>query len=93
LKAGVFPSDVIDDRFGAAIDLIASCMQTPAKVYFLHVSKKVLVEASHFMEYFCSYEQTGPGSPKNRYGGIVLSTVGFAVLENSPSAVSIAQPI
>ena len=81
---------MVNHRTGTEHDFKAGIFQTPAKIYFLHVCEKVIVEPSKTMIQFSPYKQAGASCPKDLCFLIVLAVVFFNFLENAATTERIA---
>ncbi|MPN29658.1 hypothetical protein SDC9_177111 [bioreactor metagenome] len=67
--------------------------QTPTKVNFLHVSKKVIIESTTFVESISTDKQTGTCCPENIGNCIILPIILFHLCKYPATTKWITQKI
>ena len=65
---------------------IVHVFDAPAEINFLHVGEEAVVKAAKFVINIGAYEHTSSSCPKHFFDVVVLSVVGFKMLENTSAA-------
>src|SRR5690606_32368846 len=72
---------------------IAGILQSPAQVYFFHVSIQVTIQAAHLVVKVCAHHHASARCPEYFYVVVVLPFVFLQVIENPASAEHIPEVI
>lgn len=84
------PTDVKHDGLRLHDNPVTFVFDSPAKVYFFHMGKEIVVQATQLTVNGAADEQCSAGSPENVNRGVVLTVVGFHRIENATSAEGVA---